>query len=166
MKINPLPPLEVLNTLLHYDPETGEFRWKQLRRNQISENSIAGYRHGSGYIHIKISGKKYPAHRLAYKMHYGIEPDGILDHIDTNRSNNRILNLRIATIAQNNANSKVRSHSLTGVKGVSPISRGYRARIKLDKKEIYLGYYKTIEEAKSAYDKAAKEYHGEFARTS
>lgn len=166
MKINPLPPLEVLNTLLHYDPETGEFRWKQLRRNQISENSIAGHRHVSGYIHIKISGKVYKAHRLAYKMYYGIEPDDILDHIDMNRSNNRILNLRIATRSQNVANSKVRSHSLTGVKGVCCISNRFRARIRFDKKEIFLGSYQTLEEAKSAYDKAAKEYYGEFARTS
>jgi hypothetical protein len=167
MKINPLPPLEVLNTLLNYDPETGVFRWKQLlRRNQISEDSIAGSLKENGYIVITISNKQYPAHRLAYKMYYGIEPHGMLDHIDLNKSNNRINNLRIATIAQNHANTKARITNRTGVKGVSLRSHGYIARFRFNKKEIHLGTYKTIKEASLAYEQATKKYFGEFARTS
>lgn len=165
MKINPLPSLELLNTLLHYDPETGVFRWKKCLNTKISENSIAGYLNDKGYIIIAILNKDYKAHRLAYKIYYGIEPDGMLDHIDMNKSNNRIINLRIATRSQNGANAKGRNNSLTGVKGVSLKNHRYTARINFNYKEIWLGSYKTIEEAKLAYETAAKEYYGEFART-
>ena len=166
MKINPLPSLELLNTFLHYDPETGEFRWKKSPSNNVFENSIAGSKHPNGYINIQFLNKDYRAHRLAYKMYYGIEPDGMLDHIDLNKSNNRINNLRIATIAQNQANTKARNTNRTGVKGVSLRSYGYIARFRFNKKEIHLGTYKTIEEASLAYEQATKKYFGEFARTS
>lgn len=168
MKINPLPPLELLNTLLNYDPETGVFRWKQLRRNQISENSIAGCNGKNGYVSITISNKTYLAHRLAYKMHYGLDPVDLVDHIDGDRSNNCISNLRDATTSQNLRNTGLRKTNTSGFKGVSwdLKKKKWRAYIMYDGKRIHLGYYRTKEESALAYEKAAKEYYGEFARTS
>jgi hypothetical protein len=168
-KPNPLPSVAELNDLLDYDPDTGIFTWKKYRRGTAGAGSIAGSLQNKGYIHIGVNGKPRLAHRLAYKMYYGSDPVGMLDHIDMDRSNNRISNLRDATNAQNMINTRVQKNNTSGFKGVcaNPDSRKnpWVACIKINHKNIYLGSYKTKEEAASAYEKAAKEYFGEFART-
>lgn len=165
-KPNPLPPLDELNDHLDYDPETGLFTRKKFVYGTAGVGSIAGslYR---GYLFIRINGKKYRAHRLAYKMYYGLDPVDMIDHIDMDRSNNRIANLRDATNVQNLRNTGPRKTNTSGFKGVCWYSgrKRWRARITYNEKNIHLGYYKTKEEAALAYAKAAKEYYGEFART-
>ncbi|ASJ79287.1 HNH endonuclease [Curvibacter phage P26059B] len=92
-------------------------------------------------------------------------PQGVfVDHINGNPSDNRRENLRFCTHAQNMQNSKVRSHSSTGVKGVQKHKNRYRALIRRDGKQVRLGSFTTIEEAKACYDAAALETFGEFAR--
>ena len=167
-KSNPLPSLAELNDLLDYNPETGLFTWKKNRGN-VRAGSIAGTLHRTGYVHITINRKIYKAHRLAYKMYYGSDPVDQVDHIDCDRSNNRIANLRDATPSQNHANTRVRKKNSSGIKGVYMTSNRkkfpWKACIKINKKLTYLGSYKTKEEAALAYDKAAKEHFGDFART-
>jgi hypothetical protein len=102
-------------------------------------------------------------------MYYGSDPVDQLDHIDCDRSNNRIANLRDATPSQNHANTKRSSTNTSGFKGVSANGSSgknpWTACIRINKKSTHLGCYKTKEEAALAYEKAAKEYFGDFART-
>jgi hypothetical protein len=119
-----------------------------------------------GYIRIRGSnGKEYRAHRIIWSLHNGEIPEGMLiDHIDGNKQNNKIDNLRLATRTQNNNNSIGRS--VRGYpKGVQPTSSGkYRARIMQNGKQICIGTYDTVEEAKFSYDIKAIEIQGEFAK--
>ena len=168
MKSNPLPSVEELNEFLNYDPDTGQFTWK-TRRGRIRAGSIAGSLHKhTRYVHIKINGKSYQSHRLAYKMFYGSDPVDMLDHIDCDKSNNRIANLRDATNAQNKINTGPPKNNTSGFKGVSANSdsskKPWAAQIIINKKKIHLGRYKTKEEAALTYEKAAKELYGEFVR--
>ena len=175
MKSKPLPSLDELNDLLDYNPETGLFTWKKSRRGpRASTSSIAGCLHSTGYVYIAIKSKIYLAHRLAYKMYHGSDPVDMIDHIDMDRANNCIANLRDATYTQNGINSKSKKNSFSGVKGVQPnrysaistsTASPWKAQIRVNKKSIHLGCYKTKEEAALAYEKAAKEYFGDFART-
>lgn len=108
--------------------------------------------------------------RGAISMHRQISnnPDGMeVDHWDGDGLNNRRINLRIATKSENQRNRKTSTLSQTGLKGVSPYNRNgtWHARISINGKRISLGYYKTPEEAHSAYCNASAEMHGEFGRT-
>jgi hypothetical protein len=123
----------------------------------------------SGYCQIAFNGTMCFYHRLVWCLYYGkdIEEGFVIDHIDGNKLNNNISNLRQATISQNAFNSKKRGNKSTIYKGVSR-SKGrtrYRAYIQENKKQHYLGSYKTQYQAYSAYCEASKKYHGEFGRT-
>lgn len=89
-----------------------------------------------------------------------------IDHIDGNGLNNLRSNLRHATRGQNRMNTEKSCNNTTGFKGVSFYKQAnkFRARITLDKKQIFLGYFETAQEAHQAYIKAAIELHGEFAK--
>jgi hypothetical protein len=90
----------------------------------------------------------------------------IVDHIDGNSINNCRLNLRLATISENNRNAKLRKDSSSGYKGVSynKQRKKWGASINIDSKTIFLGLFSTAEEAYRVYCEAAREYHGDFAR--
>jgi hypothetical protein len=107
--------------------------------------------------------KKFLVHRLVYQ-HFGKDwnPELTVDHIDRDINNNNISNLRMATRQQQSFN-QVRKSKL-GVRGVCKIGTKYRVIITIDKKPLYLGMFKTIEEAKEVHDTKAKELHGEFYR--
>jgi len=107
--------------------------------------------------------------RNGIKMHQAIIPTrkGLeVDHIDGNSLNNQRSNLRVCTHAQNCRNQKLRCDSRTGVKGVDFHKKTgkYRARVTVKYQVINLGLFETLEEAKNAYDTAAKKLHGTFAR--
>jgi len=165
--MKPLPFVEELNELFNYDPDTGLFTWKKTLSNRAVAGSIAGSLQSQGYIYISINGKKYSAHRLAYKVFHGSDPVDQIDHIDMDKSNNRIANLRDATNTQNSGNTGPYKTNTSGIKGVYWVSgrKKWRARIMCNGKKIDLGYYQIKEEAALAYEKAAKEYFGDFART-
>lgn len=92
---------------LTYDTETGEFYWNESPNEHISVGDVAGFLHPiTGYIIVGLLGKTYLAHRLAWFYVYGVWPENHVDHIDRNRSNNRIVNLRDVTPAENMANAK------------------------------------------------------------
>lgn len=157
-------PAEIFD-YFEYDPDTGIIRWK-VRRNKMQKGQIAGYCHSSGYIRIEVKGKSYKAHRIAFALGHNTLniPNGI-DHINGNRSDNRLDNLREATTQQNNYNTRKRKNTTSKYKGVSWDTRyqKWHARIRINGKQKHLGYYTSEEEAYAAYCKAAIELHGEFA---
>jgi hypothetical protein len=108
-----------------------------------------------GYRAIRLKGKSYREHRLIWILHFGEIPEGLeIDHIDRNRSNNNIENLRVVTHAQNVANSSVRNTSKSGIRGVSKTKTGkWVARITTGLHYLHLGTFDTKEEAAEAYNK-------------
>ena len=158
---------ERLKELLSYDPDTEEFRWRVTRGGTARAGSVAGYARPDGYIKIKIDGKFYLAHRLAWLyVHREFVPE--IDHINGVLSDNRIANLRPATHSQNLGNGRKHSDNTSGFKGVHWDKRRkkWRAVIGHNSCQIHLGRFDTIEEAHAAYCDKARELFGEFARTS
>lgn len=151
---------EVLRRL-RYCAETGEFTWKECKAGQISTGTKAGSTRKDGYVVIKLDGKAYKAHRLAWFYMTGQWPTGI-DHINREPSDNRWENLRLATHAENCRN-RVYANS-TGYPGVGMERNGrFRARVKLAGKRYRLGVFATAEEAFAAVQTAKQHFHGAFA---
>lgn len=154
---------ERLKELLHYDPETGVFTHLTSGRGRGRK---AGARAGcfGGYTRVGVCGRVYRAHRLAWFYVYGVWPREQLDHINLDISDNRLANLREATVAQNGANCQARRRNKCGKKGVSKLKGKWRAQIFKNKRQVHLGLFATAEEAHSAYIAAARDHYGEFAR--
>lgn len=142
--------------LLNYNPETGEFTWAIRVQYRKIGHPVGGKRR-DGYFQIQLDGEKFLQHRLAWFYVHGKMPDFEIDHEDRDPSNNRIKNLRIATKKQQNGNAKVRSDSVSGIRGVRLLYGKWQARIKLNEKRVTLGRYNSKEEAQDAYRKAALE---------
>ena len=161
------PTSERLNELFDYSLITG----KLYRRLTINYNALKGElahgSHNAGYCATSVDGKRYLVHRVIWCMVTGEWPEHTIDHEDTNRQNNAWINLRLATRAQNNRNGVGWGNSKSGVKGVYPAKAlgRWEAKITLDSKSKSLGTYDSIEAAKEAYDTAAKQHYGEFARS-
>ncbi len=152
--------------VLDYDPKTGDFTWRKCV-GKVYEGRLAGSVDAVGYRRIAIDGERFFAHRLAWFYVYKAWPIHQVDHINVNNSDNRISNLRDATPSQNQANKPLnREVSTTGFKGVSYHKRQkrYFARIRVNKKLIHLGCFKSAEDAHKAYVVAANDIHGAFAR--
>lgn len=171
MKFNTLPKQEEIQKVLSYDESTGAFTWR-FRDNERAWNTkqagkVAGTITRSGYIVIHVGYKRFRAHRLAWVYANGDVLDDYteVDHINRNRSDNRISNLRTATKSQNMGNSI--GHSKTGLpKGVVRNKKRFSARFMADRKLQYLGTFDTATEAHEAYMRAAVATKGEFARSS
>ena len=150
----------ILALNLSYDPLTGLFTWiKQLGR--AKKGNIAGTINSNGYVQIRLNGKIYLAHRLAWLYVHGEMPVSILDHINMDKKDNRIANLRLATKSQNSQNTLISAANTSGYKGVSwsEPAKKWRANIKLNQKSKHLGVFDSKEEAHIAYRKAAQEMH-------
>jgi hypothetical protein len=152
---------ERINELLTYDPGTGVFRWKVERRRGRAVGSVAGSTDSYGYRQICIDGSKRLAHRVAWTLSSGKWPDGEIDHINGDRSDNRIANLREASRQVNTQNTRAaRKDSKTGMTGTWTTPYGQHcARITVDGKEIYLGVFPSLEEAHAAYVTAKRQLH-------
>lgn len=148
-------PLDVmlLRSLLAYDPETGVIRW-------IGSGKEAGCVRGGRYRVIRIGGVLHYAHRLAYAIHNGIDPVGLIDHLNGNGLDNRANNLRVASRSVN-AQNLHRAHrdSSTGLLGVQRNHSGWQALIWANGKRKSLGTYATPEQAHEAYVAAKREPH-------
>lgn len=127
---------------------------------------VIGAKRPDGYIVVRFWGRVMLAHRVAWFICYGSWPANDIDHINGNRSDNRICNLRLATRAQNIAYKAHRN--CNGFKGVSKHSnhnrkKRYGATIHPNGKSIFLGWFETAEDAGRAYAAAAEKHYGEFA---
>jgi HNH endonuclease/AP2 domain len=154
-----------LRALLHYDRETGEFRWRKRMNARVRAGHIAGTLTRDGYRVIAINGRPYRAHRLAWLYVTGKWCSLVIDHRDGDPSNNRWNNLRRATRSQNSANRRVPRNNASGLKGVSRYQGRWRATIHKEGRRHYLGIFSTREAAHAAYEAAARKLFGEFART-
>lgn len=153
-----------IKRLLNYAPETGIFTWK-IGRPGASKGAEAGWVCPRGYRYIIVNRKRWLAHRLAWFFITGeLPPDDLdVDHKNTNPSDNRKENLRLASRQNNNRNNIGKPNS-TGYKGVARSGKKFYASICVKGgKKTYLGSFPTREEAHAAYVAAAKKHFGEFA---
>lgn len=157
---------DTLRQLLSYDATTGVFYWNIQKGPRKAGERAGRISSSDGYVYICINYVSYCAHRLVWLYVKGEWPSMFVDHINNNRSDNRIDNLRQATHAQNMSNRPRNSNNKTGIKGVSYEERyrKYRAVIRVNYKQKFLGYYDTPEEAGDAYRVAATAKFGEFAQ--
>lgn len=156
---------------LSFNPETGILTWLHRPREHFKSDKtyktfiskcagkVAGWVESYGYINIRINGKAYKAHRLAWLIYHGKWPDDFIDHINGNKSDNRMCNLRDVDKFQNAQNIAKPSSNTLGFIGVAKASKGtgYRAQIFCRGKNIHLGRFPTIEEAVEAREKAQRE---------
>lgn len=162
-----IPPGELtqltLKQLLNYEPETGIFRWKVKIKGNVKPGDIAGCIDSQGYRVIRIFNKNRKAHRLAWLYIYGEYPS-VIDHIDRNRSNNSISNLRIATRRENTVNRSSLSKCASGYTGVHWQANAgkWAASVTIKGKRIYLGIFSDPFDAAEARNRYCKENLGEF----
>lgn len=159
--------IERLREVLSYDPTTGVFTRKipMGRHGCHKEGKICGNITPKGYVFICVDKYKCMAHRLAWAYYYGVWPNGDLDHIDQNKSNNAIANLREATRKQNMQNVTVHKHNTSGHKGVAWHAQNskWRAYIFNDYKQKHLGLFDSKEDAVQARKNAELKYHSHRA---
>lgn len=148
------------NYLFKYDSETGDL-YRRVRDTDEFRSKPAGTKTKTGYIQIYVDGKLYLAHRIIMLLvNKSLSDNCQVDHIDHNRLNNKLNNLRAVSQSGNMRNSGRRSDSSTGVTGVvyHKQARKYMASIFIDGKRIYLGLFKTLGEAATARQDANMKY--------
>lgn len=139
--------LEILRETLDYSEDCGEFTWRVVVGKSIKAGSKAGYiqkkSESAKYVLIRFHGKNYPAHQLAWFYVYGRVPNGILDHIDGDGTNNRISNLRDVDNATNSKNMSMSGRNTSGCVGVSYCKKSgkWHSTICVDGKSIFLGSF-------------------------
>ncbi len=157
---------ERLRELFEYNPETGQFiRKVTVRGGGSRAGDVAGYKNPfEGRILIRVDGHKYHANRLAWLYMTGEWPERMVDHEDTNTSNNAWANLRLCNFSQNKTNSGPQSNNKLGVKNVHRVRNGsFKASV--GKAGVYhQKIFKDLESASAWADAKRKELHGEFAR--
>lgn len=155
---------DLLQALFSYQPD-GQLLRKVTTNPRAPAHGYSGSPNKAGYLRTRVLGKLYYNHHLVWFLHHGSWPSA-LDHINGNRADNRLENLRICNQQQNMRNATKRADSKTGVKGVGwrEDKQKYRARIVVNGKEICLGHFVTLDEARSAVQAARTTHHGEFAR--
>jgi hypothetical protein len=192
MATKPLPDVETLRKLLDYDPKTGLLTWKTRDPSVFCSTERRSAAHSCrqwndrfagtpalaridncGYPRGALLNKRVLAHRIAWAIYYGEEPATFIDHINGNRADNRIANLRLATRLQNMKNQKLNATNKSGVMGVRifKATGKWHAQIKVGRKNMHLGYFDHFEDAVAARKKAEALYgfdpnHGHQAASS
>lgn len=150
-----------IKDFIQYEPETGVLTWA-VSKGRASKGLIAGGLHKHGYRRLSFDGKEYLCHRIAWEFVHGEIPSGCdIDHINGNRSDNRISNIRAVSRSVNAQNRKgAAAHNKTGLLGVAfhKATGKFRALIRTNK-SVTLGYFATPEEAHSVYMEAKKRMH-------
>ena len=159
---------ELVRELFSYDPQEGLLRWRKspsVYHRYIVPGTIAGTKTTQGYWQIAINNRRYRAQRVVWLYMTGEWPLLQVDHKNADRLDNKWDNLRLATVAQNQMNTRKRLRNKSGYKGAVPFSYGgFGAYIKKDGRSRYLGTFTTVEAAHQAYCEAATRLFGEHAR--
>lgn len=150
---------EELKELLHYDPDTGGFTRKVSESNRVKVGDVAGWR-SEGYIRMRVRGKFYFAHRLAFLYMTGEWPEDQIDHINHIRDDNRWCNLREVSNQENHKNKPKRKDNTSGVTGVcwDKTNKKWWAQIKAEGKVKNLGCFTSKEDAIKARKEAEIKY--------
>lgn len=148
-----------------FEYREGKLYWRCDRNRNVRAGDLAGCR-SAKYVQINISKRKYYEHQIVFLMHYGYIPVEV-DHIDNNRHNNNIENLRAATRVQNSLNMPKRSNNKSGHKNVCwhKGANKWQVSVKADGKRINFGLFEDLELAALVASEARDKYHGKFART-
>jgi hypothetical protein len=148
-----------------FDYQDGQLFWKQKPNRKIVVGSKAGRPKSNGYEVITINGSVYLSHRLVFLWHHGYLPDYI-DHIDGDKLNNRIDNLRECSLSQNQCNKKIGTNNTSGYKGVyfSNQNGKWQVGIQYKKRKYHGGLFDDVHEAGRAAEKLRNSLHKEFAR--
>lgn len=158
--------LDELRRYVSYDPRTGLFVWIGKDRGRARVGAEVGRIDAKGYRAGMIRGRFYQLHRLAWYMHYGCWPPEDIDHINGDRADNRISNLRLASRKENSRNRKLHHTNTSGYRGVTwdRSKMRWKAKITVDGRSHSLGNFKDPAQASAAYEKAAAAHFGEFRR--
>ncbi len=166
-KPHELPSFEIVAEWLSYCPQTGRIAWRKNRWYNAKEGSEAGsICSATGYRRIRLGGKrKHQAHRIAWLLHYGSDPYPLeIDHIDGNRTNNKLANLRLVTRQQNQFNRPKNKNNSSGYKGVYRYKDNWRAGIRMNGRIHWIGVFSTPGLAAEAWNEAAIRLRGEYNR--
>ena len=148
--------------LLEVDTEAGLFKWKNTMGGKAKKGQVAGSKNADGYTVIRVDQVDQFAHRLMWLYVYGAIPLLAVDHIDRDKSNNKPINLRLATPKQNRENTFLTKNNTSGFRGVRKEARlkskPWSATITHNYKQKHLGYFATAEEAVEARKKAEDLY--------
>lgn len=149
-----------LREVLAYDPDTGNLIWRRSQSARAPAGSVAGSTMKTGYVRTCVDGRSQYAHRLVWLHVYGSWPTALIDHIDGNKANNRIANLRDVSPSVNQQNrTKPRRDSVSGLMGVRKSQGKWCATIRVDGKDCFLGFHSTPEAASAAYQSAKSRSH-------
>ena len=146
---------KTLKKHLDYDPETGIFKWKTANSHRIKVGDVARTPRSDGYIQIKLFNKPYLAHRLAWLYVNGEFPKDHMDHINGVKMDNRIVNLRAVTQAENNRNKPMRKDNTSGVMGVVWCKRDQKWQVMIQK--TFYGRFKFKSDAIAKAEEVYKE---------
>lgn len=139
----------------------GKLYWKKCVKGASSVGKLAGHYPKKSYAEIRIEGQAYRLHRVIWAYHFG-DTNQNIDHINRNKLDNRIENLRLATKSQNEANTKHRKTNALKLKHIVKDSSQFRVQIERNGKRLTRKRFKTIEAAIEHRDKILKMHDGEF----
>lgn len=152
--------LDRARELVSYDPDTGVFTWNVTRAGTAKAGNPAGTVSSQGYVDLKLDGRRYKAHRVAWLLMTGAWPVGDVDHRDGSRLNNRWKNLRDASRSLNMQNQRrARRGTKSGLLGVTPYRRRWVAQIGANGRTRHIGVFDTPEAAHAAYLDAKRRLH-------
>jgi hypothetical protein len=161
------PSIGRLQELFVYDPDTGALTWR-VKLGKAEIGSEAGYLNNIGYRQVYFDGEIYSVHRICWALHHCKIPTREVDHENGNRSDNRGINLRHATSAENNQNRRLSTRNKTGVKGVFRVkwnkSTRWRVSVGHSQGQYYITHFQCFGKAVKHANEMRAKLHHEFAR--
>jgi hypothetical protein len=159
MKTHEIPPVEVLRRYFRIDAH-----WRLERKTAAHGWRLAAKKRGANdYFTLSFEGKTFLAHRIIWTLHHGVAPTGLIDHINGQKWDNRIENLREATHTQNRWNAHIRKSNSTGEDSVVRTAGGFRAKVVADYQPYYSPVFDDAELAGLAAIAMKERLYGEFA---